>query len=658
MRYSAFISYNHRDRQWASWLHRQLETYRIPDALFGRASPVGVIGAKLPPVFQDREELASSTDLAASVREALDQAATLIVICSPNAVQSRWVNEEIRTFHALGRAAHIQCLIVDGEPHASRNPAFDAARECFPPALFESGPFEPLAADVRPGMDGKPAAKLKLIAGVLAVEYDSLRQREAARRQRRLAWLAAASLAGFLIMSALTVFALVQRSHAIAQRDLARQKTLTAERTVEFVKSMFVVSDPSEAKGRAITAREILDRGARQIAGSLQNEPEVKAELTATLGDVYGSLGLFKQSDALLRNSFTGANLSSYARIRGLIAIGESQRRLSQFDSAVATFKQAISMARAPATRQDDLVPRILIGMSEAQSLVDDYAGARKSANDALQVAQSMCGPNDPLVAHALEVIALNATFEGALDVARPAFNRAIDIRRAAQGSLHPRVTESLNQLGAIAYLTNDADDAEFYYRQVLKNDQIVLGAEHPDTALTLNSLGRVLLERRNYREAKPLLDKAITINLRQREETNYEMAFPFANLALAKRELGEVGAAEPLFRKALAAARMHKHRNLAPILTDLADTVCIRGRAAEGLTLLAEARPIMAKTYPDDPWRVAWTDAVRGSCLLKAGQRREGAALIRGSAKALQDRWKPDSLYGYSIAQRLKAIR
>src|SRR5689334_4038320 len=101
MRYSAFISYNHRDRKWAGWLHRELERYKIPKPLLGRETAVGRLGRHLPPVFQDREELAASTDLAASVRDALSQSASLIVICSRNGAASRWVNEEVREFIRL-----------------------------------------------------------------------------------------------------------------------------------------------------------------------------------------------------------------------------------------------------------------------------------------------------------------------------------------------------------------------------------------------------------------------------------------------------------------------------------------------------------------------------------------------------------------------------
>jgi hypothetical protein len=179
LRYAAFISYNHSDRRWAEWLHRSIETYRIPKMVHPGQQD-GASGPVLRPVFLDRAELSSSADLASSVRDALEQSAALIVVCSPNSAKSRWVNEEVRTFRALGRQDKIFCLVVAGDP---------AAGDCFPPAL-ES---EPLAADVRPGGDDRNAARLKLVAGLLGVPLDRLSQRELARRQRRLAIIATAA---------------------------------------------------------------------------------------------------------------------------------------------------------------------------------------------------------------------------------------------------------------------------------------------------------------------------------------------------------------------------------------------------------------------------------------------------------------------------------
>ena len=171
-RYVAFISYSHVDRDIARWLHRSIERYRLPAHL---RTPLAPSGERLTPVFLDREDLPSSTDLAESVRLALDNSDALIVVCSPVAARSRWVNEEVRRFKELGRDPKIICLVVAGEPRAA-DKGLPADQECLPPALrfiVENGVVtdraapEPLAADLRAGADTRRDAKLKVIAGLL-----------------------------------------------------------------------------------------------------------------------------------------------------------------------------------------------------------------------------------------------------------------------------------------------------------------------------------------------------------------------------------------------------------------------------------------------------------------------------------------------------------
>lgn len=656
MRYSAFISYSHRDRRIADWVHRRIETYRVPAALRGRNGALGLIGARLPPVFKDREELASSANLKESVRAALEEAGSLVVICSPAAAQSRWVNEEIRTFRALGRGSRIQCLIAGGHPYASRLPGMDPDAECFPPALFESGAADPLAADARPSGDGRRVAVLKLIAGILGVGYAELRDREAQRSHRRLLLIAAASLAGFLLMSAVALFAVGQRRQAIAERDVARQKTMTAERTVDFVESMFQVSDPSEAKGATITAREVLDRGARRIDSSLNDEPSVKTELTATLSEVYGALGLYRRSDALVRRTFAIKGRAPALAARQLMLLGESQQRLGDYGSASGSLARALVAARQPDSRSAELVPRILAGLSIAQGKNNQTEAAQQSAAKAVEAARAKGTPPETR-AIALEAMAEAYFNSDKIAQAEPFYRVAIAIRTPSQGRLHPRITEDLNALGASAYLQRRPAAAERYYSQVLANDQAVLGPNHPDTAVTLNNLGRILLEQRKLAEARKALLRAVSISDREREAGHDPLflAFAYDNLGLVENALGRPAAAEAWFRKGLTVATVLKQRNRAPAMTDLADALCAQGKYAEALPLLDQARPLMASTYPDDPWRVTWVDDVRGACLMRSGRRAEGAALVLGSRDAMMARWPAGSYYGEIVARRVK---
>jgi len=116
MKYWAFLSYSHADKKWGDWLHKALETYRVPRRLVGKESREGKIPRRLFPIFRDREELPVSADLGANITEALRQSRYLIVICSPQAAKSVWVNEEVIRFKKLRRENLILGLIIAGEP--------------------------------------------------------------------------------------------------------------------------------------------------------------------------------------------------------------------------------------------------------------------------------------------------------------------------------------------------------------------------------------------------------------------------------------------------------------------------------------------------------------------------------------------------------------
>ncbi len=652
MRYSAFISYSYQDRRWARWLHAGLESYRVPTRMRGRPGRFGPLTARLPPVFRDRDELAAASDLSAAVEAALRESATLIIICSPRSAASRWVNEEIRAFRAMGRGADMRCLIVDGEPHST-----DPALECMPPALTEDGSAEPLAADLRKHQDGKAAAKLKLIAGILDVPYDELRQREAVRRQRRLMIVAGFSLIGLLITSGLAVFAMISRDQAVHERDIARQRTLTAERTVSFVKSMFEISDPSEAKGARVTAREVLDRGAEQIRRGLRDEPVVRTELGVTLGEVYGALGLFRQSDALLRWTLRIAHHDPDVAVRQQLALADSLRRLGRYEEAVPLYRRAVAIERRPNARRPDLVSRGLIGLAQAQAELGEDAEAEAHARAALRHDVARLGADHPDVALDLEVLGANAFYKKDYSQARRLIARALAIRSRHEGPNSPSVSDNLMMIGSIAYAEGDAAAALRYYRDRLALDERVLGHDHPDVAVSLNNIGRILMEQRRYAEAAQLLERAVAIGRKERGETHDDMAFAFANLALARDGLGQMAAATDLMQRALLAARMHRHRTLGPILTDLGALRCRAHRIDDGIALLDEAAPIVAETYADQPWRAAWTQNVRGACLAAAGRIAEARPLLAESVRVIAGKWGPATHFGFVARRRAAAI-
>jgi tetratricopeptide (TPR) repeat protein len=363
--YRAFISYSHRDQTWADWLHKALETYSVPSRLAGTTTAHGVIPRRLNPVFRDREELSSSPELGTKINQALAQSENLIVICSPASATSRWVNEEVLAYKRIGRAGRIFCLIVDGEPNATDLPGREA-EECFCPALrFQldangqptNEHTEPIAADARPGKDGKQNAKLKLIAGMLDVGFDALKQREQHRRMRRMAMLTATALAVMTVTIVLAIAALIARHDAVIARQAAERRQKQAEGLVNFMLGdltdkltqvqrldiMQSVDDRAMAYFESLpksdaTPASLAERAkalmrighVRQVQGRV---PEALDSFNAA-ADLVAGLATVRPNDAALR--------LQYARV--LSFIGQTHWQQGSLDAAQQSFDKARSV--------------------------------------------------------------------------------------------------------------------------------------------------------------------------------------------------------------------------------------------------------------------------------------------------------------------------
>lgn len=272
-KYRAFLSYSHTDSKWGDWLHKALETYRVPSRLVGKESRDGRIPARLFPIFRDREELPVSADLPSNINEALRDSRYLIVVCSPRSAQSRWVGEEIKAFKKLGREDRILAMIVDGEPNASDGKiGFASEDECFPVSMryrlgadgrLSSERTEPIAADAREGKDGKKNAKLKLIAGLLCLNYDDLKQREQERKVRRARAIGLSSL--FLV----AVFAALAVALFFKERE-ARSQQVAAERARGEAQAQQVAADNArkEARKQQVSAEQARDAASATLSRS------------------------------------------------------------------------------------------------------------------------------------------------------------------------------------------------------------------------------------------------------------------------------------------------------------------------------------------------------------------------------------------------------
>ena len=596
-KYRAFISYSHRDSGWASWLHGALERYRPPKPLIATVTERGEVPRRIAPIFRDRAELPTATDLGTLINAALTASACQIVICSPAAAASKWVNEEILAFKRLGREDRIFCVIVDGEPNASEIPGREQ-EECFPPALrYRLGPdgslsgtrAEPIAADARPGKDGKNNAKLKLISGLLGVGLDTLKRREQQRRNRRLFAFSCAAMAGMVLTSGLAAYALLQRAAAQRQTVRAEAEARTAGETTRFLVNLFKISDPSEARGNAVTAREMLDKGAARVEQELAKEPAIQARLMDTLGTVYMGLGLYRQARPLLdravatRRSLGGVDpldLSDSLNHQGALLALQAE-----FDAGEKTYREAIRIESArPKDRQSQIeLADSLYGLSTLLQLEGRHAVAEKTLRETLSLQQTLYDASHPAIARTLKYLAVAIADGGDLNTAIPLMQRAVAMQRELRGNEpHPDLAEVLSDMGALYYLRGDSEEAETFYREALAMNRRVLGEKHVEIASGLENV------------ATTLWDKE------------------------------DLAGAETLYRQSLAMRRElqgEKHPDYGQTLFNLAALQYDRGNVSEALASMREVLSIYRKVYPADHPETALTLNVIGFYLTMAGQ-------------------------------------
>jgi tetratricopeptide (TPR) repeat protein len=615
-KYRAFLSYSHRDGKWAGWLHRRLETYRPPRALVGTSTAAGVVPKRLAPVFRDREELASATDLGMVINQALADSACQIVVCSPQAAQSRWVNEEILAFKRLGREDRIFCLIVAGEPNATDMPGRES-EECFPPGLrYRLGAdgqlsdvrTEPIAADARAGKDGKNNAKLKLIAAVLGVGFDVLRRRDAQRRNRRVFFIACAATIGMVAATALAAFALVQRAAALRQEARAEREADAATQATNFLIGMFRIIDPGEARGNTVTAREVLDKGAARIDAELSRQPQIQARLMDTIGTVYTGLGLYREATPLLERAVARRRALSDATglSESLIHYADLQNNQAQFAQAEKAYREAAALAASqPKDRRSRIaLADTLYGLGALQDDQGNYAEAEHNLRQALVLQHQLYGEKHGDIARTTKTLARTLDDNGNLKAAIPLMRAAVSMQRELRGTQpHPDLAESINDLGKLLEENGDYDEAERLYREALALKRHLYGDKHPEIAQGLNNLAFTMQDKGELADAEATYREALAMQRELLGEVHPDVANTLNNLAFVQDDRGDAKGALATEREALHVYRQlfpNDHPSVAAVLNRIGFWLTLQGEYPEAGRYLSEGLSMRQRLFDD----------------------------------------------------------
>ena len=361
----------------------------------------------------------------------------------------------------------------------------------------------------------------------------------------------AAVAAGLLILIGFSV-AMAQLAHR------ATIEMLKSERESKFLVDMFKAATPEVARGHAVTARDLLDQGAKRIDSELASVPSVRASMLHSMAEAYESLGLYDEAKSLARraydlkratlgasNSSTGDSLFLYANL---------VRQKGAYAEAEPLFRELVALRARTEGKSDPAYATSLSALGECLYLEGKDAEAEPLLRKALAIYRRN---GTDLGDDARNYLALLLERKGDYQEASLLLKEAVEITRRTDGPDGPNYATSLHNLSSALIDTGDLNGAEARLRQTLEIRRRILGSNHPMLAYTLNNLGYVLLEKGNWPAAEPFLREALEVNTRRLGEHNPSVAGNLSNWGRLLQAKGDYEGAETYFHKALDTLQM-----------------------------------------------------------------------------------------------------
>ena len=473
---------------------------------------------------------------------------------------------------AQNRGADVPTLsrLLKGDLDAIALKALDKAR-----GRRYATPLE-MAADIGRYLNNEPVMARQASAAYRAGKY--------VRRHRMGVSVAAA------VMVLLVGFAVAQM---VQLRRITRERD-RADRLGSFMTGVFRVSDPSQARGNSVTARELLDKAAGDIDRSLASDPELQARMMYTMATTYSGLGLYERARSLLQRAVEiqrrvlGTRAPDTLRSQRLLAM--ALRLMDRSEEAEKLIRPTVEADRQVfgAEGSETLLARDALASALARQ--DRLAEAEKVQRETLDIQRRVLGP-----AHQDTLLSMN-NLAGILQAeeryaeAGHVLREAIPLERQTLGPEHPDTLRTTLNLAKIMMWQHRPADAEKLHRELLAVQRRVLGPDHIDTLTTLLDLGEDVYDQHRYKEAEAIQQEALDQLVRTFGSMDRETIRAQSSLALTLGHESAYDQAVNLQREAARNTQKNDRRLLGGLAWDGACLETIAGHYDAAFAHLREA--------------------------------------------------------------------
>jgi len=379
-------------------------------------------------------------------------------------------------------------------------------------------------------------------------------------------------------------------------RRITRERD-RANRITVFMTDMFKVSDPSEARGNTVTAREILDKASGNIDHGLAKDPQVQAQMMYVMGTVYTGLGLYSQSESLLNRA---VNIQKKAlgsenpeTLQSINALGEALLDSGKTSEAERVLQQGLEVARRRFGTKDR---RTLAAMNDLALVMTEEGRtieAEKLLQEVNQTSRIALPPGDSDALRYEGNLASVLTEMGRMEEAERLQREIVEACTKTFGPDHPTTLNAITNLAVSVSEQGRYAESEGLYRQLIEKERRVLGPEHPYTLRAMSNMAGTISDQGRYAEAERLQRDLYDIQRRVLGAQHPDTLSNMGNLVNTLSGEKRYAEAEELQLEVLDIDRRvlgPNHPDTATAIYDLACVKALAGRREEALALVRQS--------------------------------------------------------------------
>ena len=403
-----------------------------------------------------------------------------------------------------------------------------------------------LAADIRRYLDDRPVVARPASAGYRLRKYT-----------RRHGVAVGVGVGLVLLLATFLVLQALQLRRITRERDRANHERDRATRITDFMTGMFKVSDPNEARGNSVTAREILDKASKDMGTGLAKDPEVQAQMMQVMASTYENLGLYPRAYELAKRaldsrlSLLGEN--DPKTLESMAQLGWILTREGHYPEAEKLERQALVSERRILGPDDPITLVTIDHLAVTVQNQGHYEEEETLERQAIAIGTRVLGPEHEQVLRSMNNLGLALLYQSRYAEGEQEFRQLVDSGRRVWGPGHPRTVTAMGNLAFALQAQGRLAEAEPLYRENVAALQHVLGADHPNTTVAMDGLADLLSAEGHRTEAEKLLRETVEIRQRTLGPEHADTLRSKSNLADLLLKEGHVHEAEKLQRETLA---------------------------------------------------------------------------------------------------------